>query len=741
METNEPIQDNRAFLQRIAADIFPGLWVCQFPWWGGGFATDKLDRFTIDDATYVAAATIAPGSKSRNDATADAGWLIVLDDVGTKMDIGYASYFAPDPTYRIETSDGNEQWGYRISPVETDMHRWHAFYELLRETAWKPACDNSGLAAYKRLPFGKASKADKKGFETRLVALDASRSYSLDELAAAFGIDLSPESVARVAAPSRNVSEAVRPGEEAEDLLWSLFDHIGALKSTRPKDSGWWDAVCPWQDEHTRNEKTGAAILPFRMFKCNHTHCTAKTPRDVFNHYIANGEGDETRDWLLGRMFPDLTEPEKEEVERKAEHKEELVEANLLAELRHRLPAHAKPYLVQKKFDARAFEDDRDERLIVRPTILPQFYRDVMTMLAAKPGAGKSALMVNVALSIAYETDRLLGMGRPDWTGDIVIVSNEDSRNELRRRILAAERFFGLDPADKKHEIHIIASSKIKIAAMHAGVLRRSYAPLLRHMLGIAEDKEIAMVILDTFSSAVSGINENDNNQMQTVMDYLDEFSKASFASFAVIHHISKAGANGGADDMYASRGASSIVGAVRSQVILSSPTQEERDQYGWTKPGDASSIVRLGHGKNNYAAGPGDRAMGFMRWNDVELEAVDPRDGSIVMQRVGVLSPIKPVRVTENAALLQKQFNAIAEAIKGLPAGRHVRRNTRSAIDGVSVAQVLGLPEKQAWAAVDALAQMGLLRCAEVTTRSRNSAQIIELVENIFPDDLAGAF
>ncbi len=409
-----------------------------------------------------------------------------------------------------------------------------------------------------------------------------------------------------------------------------------------------------------------------------------------------------------------------------AQPSQEKQSENLLAQLKAHLPPYAAPYQAKEKFDARPFEADRTDELLIRPTILPQFNRDVMTMIAAKPSAGKSAFMINVALSIAYETDKLLGWGVPDWTGDVVFVSNEDSRAEIRRRILATESYFNLNPKDKKHEIHIVAGSDIKLVQMQNNTMRRSYAQLLKHMLGVAENKEIAMVVIDTFSSAMSGVNENDAGQMQQVMDYLNEFARAAFASFAVLHHTSKSGASSEDDDLYASRGSTAIVGAFRAQVLLSGPHTSDVDRFGWNEE-QTKQIVRIGHSKANYDARRAG-AMGFLQWHTVNLTATDPRTGEFVPQRVGVLAPIQPQDLTNDVARLNLYADQIADAIARNGA---VRLSQRANLPGsITLGEALGVNDKQSKAILGALIQRGLVRKTSVRNPSRNNVEVLEVVQ-----------
>ena len=82
-------------------------------------------------ATYVNVSTVrAPRNEEpwrRKKTDCVAAFLLVLDDIGTKVNPDDISV---EPTYKLETSEGNFQWGYLLVPNE-DLPRFEALVTAL----------------------------------------------------------------------------------------------------------------------------------------------------------------------------------------------------------------------------------------------------------------------------------------------------------------------------------------------------------------------------------------------------------------------------------------------------------------------------------------------------------------------------------------------------------------------------------------------------------------------------------
>jgi hypothetical protein len=191
---------------------------------------------------------------------------IVIDDVGTKVD---AARITAPPTWKLETSEGNFQWGY--------LFAWTA--ELREHDALNAALVSAGLqdkgaqgvARLSRLPGSVNNKPGRGDWKAQLVEVNWSRVYTIKSLAAALGLELG-----KLAKP-RVKREPVAGVEELGDDVFDWLQAGGHV--VREKTDGWFEIVCPFAGEHTGDQREDAAYRPVwagdgtgRGVKCFHSH-------------------------------------------------------------------------------------------------------------------------------------------------------------------------------------------------------------------------------------------------------------------------------------------------------------------------------------------------------------------------------------------------------------------------------------------------------------------------------------
>ena len=211
--------------------------------------------------------------------------VLLLDDVGTKVPLDAVSGLTP--TYKIETSPGNFQYGFGMAESIDDESSVAALQQAVVSAG---LCDAGalGVARWARLPYainGKDKHQDEDGnpFECRLTHWSPGSRYTAKEIFE--GLDLRPTKTSQTGrAPSKslpvarpiNVShEVFRPALIESPVIMALKEK-GFYK--RDLGNGKHDITCPWIAEHTDQLDSGSAYFepnatyPTGGYKCQHSH-------------------------------------------------------------------------------------------------------------------------------------------------------------------------------------------------------------------------------------------------------------------------------------------------------------------------------------------------------------------------------------------------------------------------------------------------------------------------------------
>jgi hypothetical protein len=222
------------------------------------------------------------GSFRRRTETFTAGLALMVDDVGTKVDPEQVRGL--QPTYKIETSPGNEQWWYMLSEPERDMARFDGLIRAFIAGKLLGADPGmSGVTRVGRLPGHLNGKKAYGGWTTRVTEHNGSR-WTPQELLDGFGLTIMGRRVQREKLPTE---EAItRNAMFAATYKW--LDQRNMLKRHEPDPSGWTEMSCPWVDHHTGGVDNGAAVREpspendfYGAFRCHHGHCVDKGWADL----------------------------------------------------------------------------------------------------------------------------------------------------------------------------------------------------------------------------------------------------------------------------------------------------------------------------------------------------------------------------------------------------------------------------------------------------------------------------
>ena len=242
--------------------------------------------FHPDANVYVAVSTFGradDNSFRRRLSTFRAGRVIMVDDVGTKVDPARVS--GAEPSMRVETSPGNEQWWYLLREPERDAPRFDAVIRaLIAERLLGEDPGMAGVNRVGRVPGFRNGKPTANHWEVRLNASCNAR-WALPELIEAWGLRLHGRAERRD--KLRDPATAKLRAAGYVEALRSL-SAWGMLKRAEPDPSGWFEIRCPWLDSHTASADNGAAIREphedngyHGAFRCFHGHCADRGWRDV----------------------------------------------------------------------------------------------------------------------------------------------------------------------------------------------------------------------------------------------------------------------------------------------------------------------------------------------------------------------------------------------------------------------------------------------------------------------------
>jgi len=209
---------------------------------------------------------------------------VMIDDVGTKVSAELAGRV--EPTWRVLTSPGNEQWLYVIRDGTTKRELADAVINGLVDQALLPQDEKDpgmkGVTRVARVPGFINGKA-KYGGDFRVSWTQREGPlYTLDDLVRGYGLEIR----------ERRQQVAVRIDGDAEVSMQLFMAYVrvarqyGLIDQEIPNMAQWLRVRCPWEGEHSGSK--GGADLRYPAhenayqgaFKCHHGHCEGRGWRE-----------------------------------------------------------------------------------------------------------------------------------------------------------------------------------------------------------------------------------------------------------------------------------------------------------------------------------------------------------------------------------------------------------------------------------------------------------------------------
>jgi len=239
------------------------------------------------------------------------------------------------------------------------------------------------------------------------------------------------------------------------------------------------------------------------------------------------------------------------------------------------------------------------------------FCRKFLSSLIADGGVGKTALRLAQLISLA--TGRSLTGDHVFTRCRVLILSFEDDRDELRRRVYAVLKHHGIAPTEIKGWLFLAAPKGLKLAEMRNG---SPQAGTLDELIRAAiADHKLDVVSLDPFVKT-HGLEENDNGAVDYVCSLVTSIAIEHDCAVDLPHHTRKGTQTAGNAD--SGRGASSMKDAARLVYTLTPMTPDEAEQFGIPE-GARRSLIRLDSGKVNIA--PPSREAAWFKVIGVPLD------------------------------------------------------------------------------------------------------------------------
>ena len=213
---------------------------------------------------------------------------MMLDDIGTK------SKLPPlPPTWIMETSPGNYQYGYAFNEQPT-VGEFSAAIKAIAAAGYTDPGACNPVRNF-RLP---GSINQKNGFASVLTEFTPGREYSVGDICAALGVT-----------PGVADTATMRPVGLADDgdddvLAW-IAERGDLLENSNGE--GWCGVVCPNASEHTDGNPMGRYRPVSRAYTCFHGHCVDEWNSARYLAWVAEQGGPDhqhgLRDELLATVM------------------------------------------------------------------------------------------------------------------------------------------------------------------------------------------------------------------------------------------------------------------------------------------------------------------------------------------------------------------------------------------------------------------------------------------------------
>lgn len=313
--------------------------------------------------------------------------------------------------------------------------------------------------------------------------------------------------------------------------------------------------------------------------------------------------------------------------------------------------------------------------------------RKYVSTTIAPGGLGKSSLVIVEALAMASGKE-ILGETLPAGALNVWYWNGEDGQDENRYRTVAAAAHHGLTPDDFAGRLWQDSGreKELILATQGARAPFEINTTLIAELITHIQANQIDVLIIDPFVAAHE-VGENDNGAINAVIRALGRVAEFGNCAIELVHHIRKPGAGITVDtDVNDARGASALIGGVRSARVLNVMSEADAEAFGISS---RLAYFHVDNGKANLA--PRSEHALWRRIVSFDLKNHANED-DLDSDKIGVVEKWDPPTVF--AGLPARVVNLVREFVSQ---GRY-RYDFRSADwVGLGLGQAIGIDASEA--------------------------------------------
>ncbi len=248
---------------------------------------------------------------------------------------------------------------------------------------------------------------------------------------------------------------------------------------------------------------------------------------------------------------------------------------------------------------------------------------NIVGLLAAAGGTGKSMLALQLAVSVASGTPFL--SYTVEHPGSVIVFSAEDDRDECHRRLRAVvgRQEYGQLSSNSALVDRLLIFDRVgldnRLTEKSFGSIRTT--GFVEQIIEVANQREnCRLIILDPLSRFDGG-EPNDNSDGTRLIEAADRIRRNCKATVLLIHHVNKGSIRDSERGQEAVRGASGLVDGARWVGLMSVMSKEQAKTH--SVPAEHSNrYVQLTVPKSNYSQL--QQALWLLRSSSGTLDAVD---------------------------------------------------------------------------------------------------------------------